>query len=191
MFLSPITLEAMIAFWRAAAKLKTEKRKGWKKLSLTRPESVADHSYATAMLALFEGERRGWNVGAMIKLGLLHDLEEAITGDLTPEDKERLGSLRVRRERERAIRRLLQTFPPNSRARYMRLWMDLRLGRTREARLVHQLDKIELALQAHAYSKSGNVTDFYHSAATEIEDIELRRILESIRSPRQSRLEVE
>ena len=132
------------------------------------------------MLALFEGERRGWNVGTLIKLGLLHDLEESITGDLTPADKKRWGSLRVRRERDRAIRRLLLAFPQNSRRTYRRLWTDLRLRRTREAKLVHQLDKIELALQAHAYSKSGDVADFYRSAAKEIEDFELKRVLESL-----------
>lgn len=173
-------MEALLAFWRDVVKLKTEKRKGWKRLALSRPESVADHSFATAMLALFEGERRGWNVGTLIKLGLLHDLEEAITGDLTPADKKRLGSLRVQRGRERAIQQLLRTFPPKSRASYRRLWTDLRLRRTREARLVHQLDKIELVFQANAYSRNGDVSDFYRSAAAEVEDSELKRILESL-----------
>ena len=145
---------------------------------------MADHSYGTAMLALFEGERRGWNVETLLKLALLHDLEESITGDLTPEDKKRRGAARVRRERSLAVGRLLLTFPARSRASYRRLWRDLRMSRTREARLVHQLDKIELALQARAYSRQTRkaVSDFYRSARVAVHDQALVKILDSFAS---------
>lgn len=148
------------------------------------PESVADHSYGTAMLALFEGERRGWNVETLLKLALLHDLEESITGDLTPEVKKRRGTARVRRERDLAVRKLLLAFPSRSRSSYRRLWNDLTLSRTREAKLVHQLDKIELALQAREYSKrtKSAVADFYQSARAGIHDPALSQILDSFAS---------
>ena len=145
---------------------------------------MADHSYATAMLALFEGERRGWNVETLLKLALLHDLEESITGDLTPEDKKRRGLARVRHEQSLAIGELLLAFPVRSRASYRKLWTDLRLSRTREAKLVHQLDKIELALQARQYSRQTKtaVTDFYQSARRAVHDRKLAQILNSFAS---------
>jgi 5'-deoxynucleotidase len=173
-----------MTFWNYVARLKTEQRQGWRRLSPKRRESVADHSYGTAMLALFEGERRGWDVETLLKLALLHDLEESITGDLTPEGKKRRGLARVRRERRLAVRKLLSTLPVRCRASYQKLWSDLRLSRTREAKLVHQLDKIELALQAHEYSKSTKleVTDFYQSARAAVHDRALAETLDSFAS---------
>src|SRR6266571_2500484 len=84
-----LDLDQLVQFWEFAARLKAEPRRGWlKKLRLQRTESVADHSFALSLLCLFEGERRSYNVERLLKLALLHDLEEAITGDLTPQDKE-------------------------------------------------------------------------------------------------------
>ncbi|TMI14946.1 HD domain-containing protein, partial [Candidatus Bathyarchaeota archaeon] len=74
-------MDQLVRFWEFAARLKAEPRRGWlKKLRLQRTESVADHSFALSILCLFEGERRGHNVERLLKLALLHDLEEAITG---------------------------------------------------------------------------------------------------------------
>jgi putative hydrolases of HD superfamily len=168
------------SFWERAARLKGVERKGWKKLHLRRTESVADHSFAVALISLFEAERRGWDTTRVLILALIHDLEESITGDLTPADKRALGMTRVNRGRDRAIRKLLELLPARRRATYRGLWRDLRIQRSREARLVHQLDKFEMALQASRYSKivgRKRVADFYASAAKEISDDSLRREL--------------
>src|SRR5438445_1988699 len=85
-----LDLDQLVQFWEFAARLKAEPRRGWlKKLRLQRTESVADHSFALSLLCLFEGERRSFNVERLLKLALLHDLEEAITGDLTPKIRRR------------------------------------------------------------------------------------------------------
>ena len=163
--------------------MKKLERKGWKKLGLKRVESVADHSFALALIALLEAERRKYDPGVVMKLALIHDLEEAITGDLTPADRKAQGESRVRHERDVAIRKLLKIMPAKSRPSYKRLWMDLRLLRTKEARLVHQLDKFEMVLQAATYSKTvgrQKVTDFYDSATREINDGLLWKELKSV-----------
>src|SRR2546430_16075388 len=97
--------------WQYAAALKREPRKGWQKRVEGRVESVADHSFAVALLALHEGERRGHDLEKILKLALIHDLEEAIIGDLTPMDKAHRGPISVQRDRDRAIRELLSKFP--------------------------------------------------------------------------------
>ena len=95
-----IGLDQLVQFWALAARLKAEPRRGWlKQLRLQRNESVADHSFALSLLCLFEGERRGYNVERLLKLALLHDLEEAITGDLTPQDKESRGESVVKTQK--------------------------------------------------------------------------------------------
>jgi putative hydrolase of HD superfamily len=176
-------LESLVEFWRYGAGLKLEERKGWKRLRLERRESVADHSFALALLAMLEAERRGYDVEKVLRLALLHDLEEAITGDLTPKEKELRGGSRVLRDKQRAIDELVRCLPMKRRRYYRGLWLDLRLLQTREAKLVHELDKLEMALQASVYAtKTGRrrVLDFYGSAAEGIHDPALRRILNSI-----------
>lgn len=176
-------LDSLFRFWQYAAELKREPRKGWQKKVEGRVESVADHSFAVALLALYEGERRGYDLGKILKLALIHDLEEAIMGDLTPADKEHRGATRVQMDRERAIRELLSKLPAKSRPAYLRLWIDLRERRSKESRLVHQLDKVEMAFQAKEYGKRmgpQKMRDFYDSASKATNDPTLKKALESI-----------
>ena len=136
-----------------------------------------------ALLALYEGERRGYDLERILKLALIHDLEEGITGDLTPSDKARRGSSRVTKDRDAAVRELVSKLPSKSRASYLRLWTDLREKGSKEARLVHELDKVEMAFQANEYGKRAGqkkMGDFYDSASREMKDPSLKRALSSI-----------
>ena len=176
-------MDPLYTFWQYAYALKREPRKGWQKKVHERVESVADHSFGVALLALYEGERRGLDLEKIIKLALIHDLEEAIIGDLTPSDKAKLGASRVETGRDRAIRKLLSKLPAKSRPSYLRLWTDLRERRSKEARLVHQLDKVEMAFQAKEYGKrtgQRKMRDFHDSASRETNDPVLTKALASI-----------
>jgi putative hydrolases of HD superfamily len=179
-------LDALLRLWLYGRRLKLEERGGWKRLGLSRVESVADHSYALALLTMFEAERRKYRVDDAVKMALIHDLEEAITGDLTPEDKKVRGRVRVQDAKRKAIGRVLLVFPALSRRSYSKLWTDLSLSRTKEARLVHEIDKLEMAFQARAYEEKvgrERVAVFYRSAAQGIKDPGLRRALRSSISP--------
>ncbi len=178
-------MEGLIEFWSLAAKLKREKRRGWiQRLHVAGAESVADHSYGVALLSLYEGERRGLDVGKLLKLALIHDLEEAVTGDFTPRDKQRKGLGWVRDARKHAMDRLLSQIPAGAREEYSRLWMDLKRGRSREGRLVKNLDRLEMALQANEYRRLGakpdRVVEFYRSALKEIGDSRLKSIVRKL-----------
>lgn len=173
-------MESQAGLWQYASMLKSTERRGWKKLPLKRVESVADHSFALSLLALQESERQNLNVEITLKMALLHDLEEALTGDLTPMDKERLGSERVKKEKQRAIERILKSLPVRRRSKYRKLWTELGLLRTKEARLVHDLDKLEMAFQANEYAKKigqVRIEQFFSSAKREILDPRVRRAL--------------
>jgi 5'-deoxynucleotidase YfbR-like HD superfamily hydrolase len=62
---------------QAAGRLKTLKRAGWVRVGLPEPESVADHSFRVALLAVLFGPRLGLNGEKLVRLALLHDLAEA------------------------------------------------------------------------------------------------------------------
>jgi len=169
-----------LELWEFAARLKVEPRRGWRQVSrIGRAESVADHSFGVAVLSLFEGTRRGYNVERLLTLALFHDLEEAITGDLTPEDKNRLGWKKVRSLRKAARTQIANSVPMEQRVQYEHMWRDLEAGRTREARLVKDLDRFEMLLQARRYARLGaprrQLEKFYKSAISRIDDKEIRK----------------
>ncbi len=181
----PWHLQQLVEFWSHALRLKNEPRRGWlQTLHVRKIESVADHSFGVAILGLFEAERRGYDVGHVLRLALVHDLEEAITGDLTPGDKKRLTSKEVSRRKKRARHQILAALPGKQKTGLERAWSELQAGRTKEARLVKDLDKLEMALQASDYASKGanaeEVKGFYRSARKGIEDARLRKTLEQI-----------
>lgn len=182
-------MKELVDFWKLAARLKGEARRGWvQRLHLRGAESVADHSYGVAMLSLYEGYRRGYDVGKVLKLALIHDLEEAITGDLTPLDKRRKGATEAFRLKRSAMNQVLRRFPAEGRREYRDLWVDLREGRSREARLVKDLDRLEMALQAAEYGKRvrnrTGLSEFYRSALGEMMDPALREIVRGLMAVR-------
>jgi putative hydrolases of HD superfamily len=138
---------------------------------------------------MLEAERRNYRVEAAVKMALIHDLEEAITGDLTPEDKRITGQIRVGAAKRRAIEQLLRILPSKSRGSYRRLWTELRLSVSKEAQLVHELDKLEMALQAKAYARKvgrHRVLVFYESAARGIKDRAIKRLLDASIGPQKT-----
>jgi len=106
---------------------------------------------------------------------------------LTPEDKRRLGLGEVLRRKRLAGRRIADSLPEKARSDWLELWTDLRLRRSREARLVKDLDQVEMALQANAYSKRKvgksrrpQAQEFYDSALGSVKSRKLRGVVERI-----------
>ena len=81
------TLENSDLFFEHILNLKTKPRRGWqKKLGIKKPESVADHVYSVAAIAMILADSKNLDSAKILKMALLHDLAESITGDLTPDD---------------------------------------------------------------------------------------------------------
>src|SRR5690242_15589080 len=71
-----------------AEALKRLPRTGWLHIGVQAPESVADHSYRIALLTLLvaAGEP-ALDLARALTIALVHDLPEAIAGDITPFDE--------------------------------------------------------------------------------------------------------
>ncbi len=133
----------------AAGALKRLRRAGWIRVGIPEPESVADHSFRLALMALLFGSRLGLNVEKMVHLALIHDLAEARTGDLTPADRVTSSE---KRERERvAFGQIVEKLPEG--LVLDDLWREYESEASPEARIVRQLDKLEMALQALEYER--------------------------------------
>ncbi len=165
-------------FFKTVLKLKTVSRQGWKnKLGLQNPESVADHCYSATTMAMVLSDIKKLDTGKVIKMSLLHDLAETITGDLTPDDitKSKKDELE-----NSAMKTILQNISEPLRTQYWNLWDEYQKNYTMEAQLLHQVDKLEMAMQAAEYEKSGftkaQITPFIESAKTEVTDSDLQKI---------------
>src|SRR4051812_18615242 len=77
--------DGLIDFLTTTARLKSLKRAGWQRCGVANCESVAEHTFGVALLALLTpGE--GIDRNRSLQLALVHDLAESIVGDLTPHD---------------------------------------------------------------------------------------------------------
>jgi len=172
----------LVRFFVRSGRLKAERRRGWvKKLGLTDPESVADHSYRTALMTMVMSDSRGLDTGRALRLALLHDLPEAVVGDAMPE--ERSGSVKTDVE-TKAMDGLLVDLPAKVRLLYRDAWLEFVEGKTEEAKLVKQLDKLEMAIQAWEYvqesSDPSSAREFFASAKEQVSDKELLELLRQV-----------
>ena len=58
---------------------------GWIRSGVDKPESIADHMYRMALLGLI-ATSTSLDTTRLIKLAIVHDIAEAIVGDITPHD---------------------------------------------------------------------------------------------------------
>lgn len=176
-------LKEVIEFCKIAGKLKKIERTGWITFfEIENPESVAEHTYRTAVICMLMGDLKKLNVEKMMRMALLHDLSEAITGDWDMFAKKKLGMDKFREKEKQAIDKLIAMLPENLREDYSRLWSELLAQKSEEAKLVMEIDKIELAFQNFEYGKEGNdkqkIESFYKYVEDRIADDDLKKILE-------------
>jgi putative hydrolase of HD superfamily len=175
--------QRLVRFFVRSGRLKAELRRGWvKKLGMANPESVADHSYRTALMAMVISDSRGLDTGKAMRLALLHDLPEAVVGDAMPE--ERSGRRKTALE-TKAMVELLNDLPPGERALYLQAWLEFVDGKSAESKLVRQLDKLEMAIQAWEYVQGSSdpalAREFWATAREHVGDKGLLDLLREVK----------
>ena len=138
---SPERGAAILAFLAEAGRLKTTLRSA--ETAPGRFESVAEHSWSVALLALLAAPDLpdGLDRLRLLELALVHDLGEAISGDV-PAPSQQSGDDRTARER-RDLATLTAALPADLRDRIRSLWDEYAAAETPEARYLKGLDKIE------------------------------------------------
>uniref|UniRef100_A0A7S3BT24 5'-deoxynucleotidase n=1 Tax=Prasinoderma singulare TaxID=676789 RepID=A0A7S3BT24_9VIRI len=142
-----------VDFLQLLEKLKHLKRTGWVRSGVAGAESVADHSFRMATLALALGGAEGTDAMRCVKMALVHDVAEALVGDITPHcgvsDEEK-----HRREAE-AMAQIASLLGGGAAAEEVSLlWHEYEQGQTAEAKLVKDLDKLEMIAQASEYEQA-------------------------------------
>lgn len=81
------SLRGKLDFMHTIERLKTQTRTGWGNVGVPgRIESIADHMYRMSILALLSEEDQQLDIGKCVQMAVVHDLAEAIVGDITPHD---------------------------------------------------------------------------------------------------------
>jgi putative hydrolases of HD superfamily len=153
--MNAVTLTALLETGSKLATLKRLPRTGWLQRGVVDPESVADHSFGVAMLALLIGPALdGVDQTRLLRMALLHDYAEALMTDLPLSAKRLIGADAKHAGERRAMEELLAELPGGDAA--LTLWDEYSAGRSREARLLKALDRIEMLMQALEYERAGN-----------------------------------
>jgi putative hydrolase of HD superfamily len=136
--------QGTLAFLRAAESLKYLTRTAW--TSDGGQETVAAHSWRLCLMALVLAPHfPGIDLSKLLRLCVVHDLGEAISGDISAALQ---ASLPNKAEQERAdLVQLVQPLPEAVQADLVALWDEYEAAASPEAKLAKGLDKLETILQ--------------------------------------------
>jgi putative hydrolase of HD superfamily len=145
---------SILTFLRAAERLKSVYRTAW--TADGQPESTAAHTWRLCLMALvLESYLPPLNFTRLLKLCIIHDLGEAIHGDIPAIHQ---STSAPKSEQERAdLLQLTASLPDVIRREIVGLWEEYEAAQTPEAQVAKALDKIETLLQ---HNQGANPADF-------------------------------
>ena len=163
--------KSTIDFLSMARGLKTTPRTGWiRQKAGPRIESVADHSWRMSLMAMVaasswnssSSDQQTYDMNRCIKIALVHDLAEATVGDITPhcgvsdQTKYELELNAISSMTSQLVGGLPgSSSTKNAGNEILELWKEYEAGATPEAKLVKDMDKLEMILQALEYETDG------------------------------------
>jgi putative hydrolases of HD superfamily len=153
-------LSGVLDFLRASERLKATHRSAY--TSEGQQESVAEHTWRLCLMAMvLAPEFPGVDFARLVKICLVHDLGEAVGGDVpAPEQARRLAAgvaTGKGKDERRDLLTLLQPLPSALQAEIAELWDEYEAAKTPEARLAKALDKLETIMQ---HTQGKNPLDF-------------------------------
>ncbi|MDM9382292.1 HD domain-containing protein [Chlorogloeopsis sp. ULAP01] len=162
--------------------LKQLYRQGWLRHGIEPKycESVAEHSFSVALLALFLAEEYSLELDKtkVIRIALIHDLGEIYAGDFTPHDGIELAQ-KYQLEKQSILQVLGKL---NKGLEWIALWEEYEQGETIEAQFIRQIDRLEMILQASVYEHQGlaNLFEFFASANQKFAAPQLKAIFQML-----------
>jgi putative hydrolase of HD superfamily len=157
--------------------LKRVKRAGWWMTGITDPESVAEHSFRTAILGFILAHLEGADPTKVATICLFHDAHESRINDLHHLAKRYidLGS-----NEALAISEQVSRLPEQIANDILSLMNNYEDRESLEARVAHDADALECLIQAREYQTQGyaDVQDWIDNSYTALKTASARKIAE-------------
>lgn len=181
--------KGIVDFLLKVGRLKKVKRSGWISwVGIENPESVADHSFRSSLIAMCIADLKGLDAEKLMRMLLLHDIHEAITGDYDYFAKMEIGKVEVKKRELTAINEILKSLPRSLRQKYLSIWSEFEDQKTLEAKIARQIDHLEMIFQALEYEREGfskeKLTVFWENVARKLEDEDLKQIFKILMEKR-------
>lgn len=151
--MDPQSLAGALEFLRSAEQLKDVTRTAW--TSAGNRETVAAHTWRLSLMAMvFAPSFPDVDAARLLKMCVIHDLGEAIGGDISATRQPLEGKGEAER---RDLLQLLEPLPAKVQEEIVALWDDYELALSPEAKLAKALDKLETIMQ---HNQGANPPDF-------------------------------
>uniref|UniRef100_A0A6B2F2R3 5'-deoxynucleotidase HDDC2 n=2 Tax=Bothriechis TaxID=44726 RepID=A0A6B2F2R3_BOTNI len=182
----------LLQFLKLVGQLKRVPRTGWVYRKVNNPESVSDHMYRMAIMAMVT-EDKTLNKDRCIRLALIHDMAECIVGDIAPADN--ISKEEKHRQEKEAMKHLTRFLSEDVGKEIYELWEEYECQSTAEAKFVKQLDQCEMIIQALEYEelekRPGRLQDFYDTTAGKFSHPEIVQLVSSINRERNANIAAE
>ncbi|KAG9192510.1 hypothetical protein G6011_11244 [Alternaria panax] len=153
--------DSPVPFFHLLERLKTTKRAGWQRFHIADGESISDHMYRMSILTMMAPASLSskLDVARCCRMAVIHDMAEALVGDITPVDgvSKEEKSRREAETMDYICTTLLGKFNGGLNGQDIRaIWQEYEDSKTPESHFVHDIDKIELLLQMVEYERQSN-----------------------------------
>lgn len=165
--------EKIIDFIHSIEKLKRIKRTYCIIEGVKNPESVADHSFRTSLMALLFAKKFNLDENKCVKMAIVHELAEIKVGDIIALDKKSYNK-KIKLEKK-AIKKILKGFEKDE---IYFLWKEYTCRKTLESRFVYELNVLEFLFQVYEYEKSDNINlkEIWKNKMPKIKNAHLNKI---------------
>lgn len=138
--------------------LKKTPRMGWIEggIDSSEAEDVAQHSFETSAITLLLSDYLGDSIDTerVLRMAIIHDWAESVTGDFSRDVSESIGSETKEDIEESAMEKILDEDLPN-RDEYLKLWREYSKKENQESRLVRIADLLSVLLEARNLFRKG------------------------------------
>jgi putative hydrolase of HD superfamily len=170
-------MKDVVKYLYEMGQLKRVQRSGWWVAGISKPETVAEHSFRVAILGYILAYFEGADPMKTAMMCLFHDTQEARLNDLHAVARRYVNWEGVE---ERAFWEQVERLPQDIKEKLLALMHDYESEDSFEAQLAHDADRLECLIQAREYQAQGygDVQDWINNSQAALTTESAKRVAE-------------
>ncbi|MCK2243729.1 MULTISPECIES: HD family hydrolase [unclassified Crossiella] len=157
--------------------LKRAVRSGWWVAGIKQPETIAEHSFRTALIGAVLAMMEGADPAKVALMGVFHDTQETRIGDIPHVGRRYLTAV----SNEKVTADQLAAAHPAVRSGIQQIVEEYESGDSVEVLIAHDADKLECLIQAIEYSQQGhqNVEGWIKASLTSLKTTSAQQLAQA------------